>query len=37
MPSKKRVFVVGGTGFLGYYTIKEFLKNGWDANALGLP
>jgi nucleoside-diphosphate-sugar epimerase len=29
MPSNKRVFVVGGAGFLGYYTIQEFLKNGW--------
>jgi nucleoside-diphosphate-sugar epimerase len=29
MPSNKRVFVVGGIGFLGYYTIQEFLKNGW--------
>jgi nucleoside-diphosphate-sugar epimerase len=37
MPSKKRVFVVGGTGFLGFYAIQEFLKNGWEATALGLP
>ena len=37
MPSKKRVFVVGGTGFLGYYTVQEFLNNGWEVTALGLP
>ncbi|HEY5271040.1 MAG TPA: hypothetical protein VII97_11925 [Anaerolineales bacterium] len=37
MPSKKRVFVIGGTGFLGYYAIQEFLKNGGEATALGLP
>lgn len=37
MPSNKRVFVVGGTGFLGYHTIQEFLRNGWEATALGLP
>jgi nucleoside-diphosphate-sugar epimerase len=37
MHSKKRVFVIGGTGFLGYHTIQEFLKNGWEATALGLP
>jgi nucleoside-diphosphate-sugar epimerase len=33
----KRVFVVGGTGFLGYHAIQEFLKKGWEATALGLP
>ena len=37
MHSKKRVFIVGGTGFLGYHTIQEFLKHGWEATALGLP
>lgn len=26
--SKKKVFVVGGTGFLGYYSSLEFLKKG---------
>jgi hypothetical protein len=33
----KNVFVVGGTGFLGYYIVQEFLNNGWEATALGLP
>lgn len=33
----QRVIIVGGTGFLGYHTIQEFLKNGWEATALGLP
>jgi dihydroflavonol-4-reductase len=37
MEVKRRVFVVGGTGFLGYHTIQEFLKEGWEATALGLP
>jgi dihydroflavonol-4-reductase len=37
LPFKKRVFVVGGTGFLGWHTIREFLRNGWEATALGLP
>jgi dihydroflavonol-4-reductase len=37
MPPQKRLFVIGGTGFLGYYTIQEFLRNGWEATALGLP
>jgi dihydroflavonol-4-reductase len=37
MDSSKRVIVVGGTGFLGYHAIQEFLKNGWGVTALGLP
>lgn len=31
------VFVVGGTGFLGYHVIQEFLAKGWGVTALGLP
>jgi dihydroflavonol-4-reductase len=37
MSSKKRVFIVGGTGFLGQYAMQEFLDNGWEVTALGLP
>jgi dihydroflavonol-4-reductase len=33
----KRVFIVGGTGFLGYHAIQEFVAHGWEATALGLP
>jgi dihydroflavonol-4-reductase len=33
----KKVFIVGGTGFLGYHAIQEFLKKGWEVTALGLP
>ena len=33
----KRVFVIGGTGFLGYHAIQEFLANGWEVTALCLP
>ncbi|MEW6094337.1 MAG: NAD(P)-dependent oxidoreductase, partial [Chloroflexota bacterium] len=33
----KRVFVIGGTGFLGYHAIQEFLAGGWEVSALGLP
>jgi nucleoside-diphosphate-sugar epimerase len=33
----KRVFVIGGTGFLGYHAIQEFLADGWEVTALGLP
>ena len=37
MDSSRRVIVVGGTGFLGYHAIREFLKNGWGVTAVGLP
>lgn len=33
----KRVFIVGGTGFLGYHAIQEFFAKGWEVTALGLP
>ncbi|HEX7540821.1 MAG TPA: NAD-dependent epimerase/dehydratase family protein [Anaerolineales bacterium] len=33
----QRVFVIGGTGFLGYHAIQEFLAKGWGVTALGLP
>lgn len=33
----RRVFIIGGTGFLGYHAIQEFLANGWEVTALGLP
>ncbi len=33
----RRVFVAGGTGFLGYHAIQEFLARGWQVTALGLP
>jgi len=37
MSIRNKVFIVGGTGFLGYHTILEFLNNGWEATAVGLP
>lgn len=33
----KKVFVLGGTGFLGYFTIKELLKRGYKVSTLSLP
>lgn len=33
----KNVFVLGGTGFLGYFTIKELLKRGYKVSTLSLP
>ncbi len=36
-PPKRRVIVVGGTGFLGTHAILEFLRQGWEVTALGLP
>ena len=32
-----KVFVLGGTGFLGYHTIKELLHNGIKVKTLSLP
>lgn len=32
-----RVFVVGGTGFLGYHVVQSCLARGWPVTALGLP
>jgi nucleoside-diphosphate-sugar epimerase len=33
----KTVLVVGGTGFLGFHAVQEFLRSGWKVTALGLP
>lgn len=33
----KRVFIFGGTGFLGYYASLEFLRKGWSVDTLALP
>ena len=32
-----KVFVLGGTGFLGYHTIKELLNNDIKVKTLSLP
>lgn len=37
MNNSKRVILVGGTGFLGYHAVMEFLKKDWDVTAVGLP
>lgn len=33
----KKVFVLGGNGFLGYYTIKELLARGYEVSEISLP
>ena len=33
----KKVFVLGGTGFLGYHTVKELLKQGYEVRTMSLP
>ncbi|AZS13644.1 NAD-dependent epimerase/dehydratase family protein [Paenibacillus lutimineralis] len=33
----KEVFVLGGTGFLGFYTTKELLKKGYSVSTVALP
>jgi len=32
-----KVFIVGGTGFLGYYSTLEFLKRGHEVDTMALP
>lgn len=34
---KKTVLIVGGTGFIGYHAVKEFLKRGYRVTVLSLP
>lgn len=33
----EKVLVLGGTGFLGYHTVEELLKQGYKVKALSLP
>ena len=32
-----KVFILGGTGFLGYYTTKELLSRGYQVKTISLP
>lgn len=32
-----KVFILGGTGFLGYYTVKELLAKGYEVKTMALP
>lgn len=32
-----KIFVLGGTGFLGYYTTKELLSKGYEVKTVSLP
>lgn len=34
---KKKVLVLGGTGFLGYHTLIELLDHGYDVASISLP
>lgn len=33
----RKVFVLGGTGFLGYHTVNELLQRGYEVRSLSLP
>lgn len=33
----KKIFILGGTGFLGYYTTKELLARGYGVKTMSLP
>ncbi len=37
MSEQKKVFIFGGTGFLGYYSTLKFLSLGWHVDTLSLP
>jgi dihydroflavonol-4-reductase len=37
MLEKQKVVVIGGTGFLGYYAVKEFLRRGHRVTVVALP
>ena len=32
--NKKKIIIVGGTGFLGYYLLKNFIKKNWNVISL---
>lgn len=32
-----KIFILGGTGFLGYYTMKECLAKGYEVKTMSLP
>ena len=34
---KQKVVVIGGTGFLGYYAVKEFIRRGHSVTIVALP
>lgn len=34
---KQNVIVVGGTGFIGYYAVKEFVRRGHNVTVIALP
>jgi dihydroflavonol-4-reductase len=36
-PEKQKVVVIGGTGFLGYYAVREFIRRGHSVTVLALP
>ncbi len=36
MNMKKRLLILGGTGFLGYYSAKEALKRGYEVGSISL-
>ena len=37
MSENNRVVIIGGTGFLGYHALMEFIDHGWEATVIGLP
>ena len=36
MNTKKKILIVGGTGFIGYHLAKKSLKKGWQVTSISL-
>ncbi len=36
MITKKKILIVGGTGFIGYHLAKKSLKKGWQVTSISL-
>jgi dihydroflavonol-4-reductase len=35
--SERSVLVLGGTGFIGWHAVREFLRRGWQVSVVALP
>jgi len=35
--SPRRVFILGGTGFIGWHALRAFVARGWQATVISLP
>ena len=33
---KKKILIIGGTGFIGYHLVKKTIKLGWDVTSFSI-